>query len=423
MATEIPALDQPLSEGGIRTVNFFNGRLLTGEDLGREQEARRQADARVGLAVGEGVVSGLGVFFAGKPAGAGGPALVVKAGVAVARDGRILSLAGDVTVALTRRGSAGSEAVGCLFADCVGSSRGSVVSGHGLYLLSIGPAFVSEGRARSSGFEGGEVRCNTDATVEAVRFRLTEIEPRHLAADPAARAAFSPGAADYRNRIAYRAFGQGVLPDWPADIASAAPRRDELIEAMGTALPASDVPLALLAFRSGFDHVFTDMWSVRRPVGRGEPGSGPAACSDPGRLRIGAAMHRQFLDHYAAEATSAAAQSSGWGRSAFRWLPPAGIVPAMTDEQARRFFAGMNVREPIFIGAAAVEPLIRESFSAPAIDTSRDELVWMYRIAPPLPQGRAPALVFASGWLPYLGDARFERDRYDQSNYALTSGV
>lgn len=422
MATDIPTLDQPFSEGGIRTVNFFNGRLLTGEDLGREQEARRQADARLGHAVGEGVASGLEVYFAGKPAGAAGPALTVKAGLAVSRDGRVLSLANDVTMAIARRGNAGTDAVSCLFADCVGLSRGATMSGQGLYLLSIGPAFVNEGRARSSGFDDGGV-CNTDATVEAVRFRLTEIEARHLAADPAARAAFSPGAADYRNRIAYRSFGKGVLPEWPADIASGAARRDDLLEAMGTELPASDVPLALIAFHSGFEHVFTDMWSVRRTVGRAEHGAAAAGLSDPGRLRTGAAMHRQFLDHYAEAAPSAVAQQQGWGRAAFRWLPPAGVIPAMNDDQMRRFFSGMNFREPVFIGAAALEPLIRESHWAPAIDTSRDETIWLYRTAPPVPQGRAPALVFASGWLPYRGDARFDRDRYDQSNYALTTGA
>ena len=36
-------LQQPLTDGGIRSVNFFNGRLLSGKDLSREQAARREA--------------------------------------------------------------------------------------------------------------------------------------------------------------------------------------------------------------------------------------------------------------------------------------------------------------------------------------------------------------------------------------------
>jgi len=40
-------LQQPLKDGGIRSVNFFNGRLLSGKDLSREQQARREADARL----------------------------------------------------------------------------------------------------------------------------------------------------------------------------------------------------------------------------------------------------------------------------------------------------------------------------------------------------------------------------------------
>ena len=38
-------LQQPLKDGGIRSVNFFNGRLLSARDLSREQDARRQYGA------------------------------------------------------------------------------------------------------------------------------------------------------------------------------------------------------------------------------------------------------------------------------------------------------------------------------------------------------------------------------------------
>ena len=58
---DILQLQQPLKDGGIRSVNFFNGRMLTGKDLSREQTARREADSRLGLAIGDGVAFGLEV--------------------------------------------------------------------------------------------------------------------------------------------------------------------------------------------------------------------------------------------------------------------------------------------------------------------------------------------------------------------------
>jgi len=36
-------LQESLKAGGIRSVNLFNGRLLTSKDLSREQAARREA--------------------------------------------------------------------------------------------------------------------------------------------------------------------------------------------------------------------------------------------------------------------------------------------------------------------------------------------------------------------------------------------
>src|SRR5437588_410983 len=55
------AIQQPHLDGGIRSVNFFNGRLLSGEDLSTEQEGNREAHARLGMSIGTGVVNGLDV--------------------------------------------------------------------------------------------------------------------------------------------------------------------------------------------------------------------------------------------------------------------------------------------------------------------------------------------------------------------------
>jgi hypothetical protein len=414
MATDFPALDQPLPDGGIRTVNFFNGRLLTGSDMGREQAARREADARIGLALGDGVADGLYVEFAGRIAPNNRPAVTVTAGMAVSREGRTLRLPHEVTIALSRSAPAAAEAVACLFEDCTDAGPGNYVAGQGLYLLTIAPAFVSEGRAKTNGFDDQAVRCNTDATVEAVRFRTIPINPQLLGG-----ASF--GADDFRNRVAYRAFGRGVTRAWAADLLGSEPRGDDLLDALGSLLHADEVPLALLAFTGSFDHLFTDNWSVRRPVCPRDSDAVVANLAEPRRAGVGRAMFRQFQEHVAALAAANGKLPSVTARRHFKWLPPAGILPSLTDAEARAFFAGMTVRGPVHIDAASAEPLIRESFDMPALETASAEAVWLYRIAQNRmdPARPAPVLLFASGHLPYRADARFNLNYWNYANYAL----
>ena len=72
-------LDEPITAGGNSFVHFFNGRLLTGEDLAREQAANERERRRLGLSLGTGVVAGLEVSpTVGAPAGA--PSVTVEAG-------------------------------------------------------------------------------------------------------------------------------------------------------------------------------------------------------------------------------------------------------------------------------------------------------------------------------------------------------
>ena len=59
-------LQTPIVDGAIHSINFFNGRLLSARDLTLEQSAYREADLRLGKAVGEGVAYGLEVSQATK---------------------------------------------------------------------------------------------------------------------------------------------------------------------------------------------------------------------------------------------------------------------------------------------------------------------------------------------------------------------
>src|SRR3970282_1797040 len=101
MAAHPKLLQQTILDGGIRAVNFFNGRLLTGEDLAREQTARREADRRLGLALGDGVARGLEVAEAKDQSY--GTAATVAAGLAINRRGQTLHLPCAVDVLLSDR--------------------------------------------------------------------------------------------------------------------------------------------------------------------------------------------------------------------------------------------------------------------------------------------------------------------------------
>ena len=409
MASDFFALQEPWKDGAIRTVNFFNGRLLTGADMGREQAARRAADAQTGRALGDGVADGLEVRFLGNVAPGARPAVSVTAGVAVNRLGAALCLPEPVRLSLDRPPPPGGAEVECLFGDCQPLSDGAYVAGQGLYLLTIAPAFTTEGRAQVSGMGDAAPRCAIDATVEAVQFRLLEVRPELFGSASAASARF-------RNAIAHEAFGVGSHPDWAANLLAQDPRKDDLIERLRRhGLEDSEVPLALIAFTSA-GHQFTDMWSVRRPVCLRDERSVAASLSDPRRAALGRAMFRQFQD----EIESLPALTSVTARGRFAFLPAAGILPGLNDSQVQAFFAGMTVRGPMHIDASAVEPLLRESLTAPAIDTASDHALWLYRIAQTrMHPERADLLIFASGHLPYRADARFNLNHWDYANYAL----
>ena len=250
-------LQQPLKEGGIRNVNFFNGRLLTGKDLTREQLARREADARQGLAIGDGVALGLEVGRDVDLDSPASPVLRVKAGLAVNRAGQTLRLTGDTSVALTRKFSANGSTTDCVFVSCNPIADGVYVAGAGVYILTIAPAQASEGRAPTNGLDPANVRCNTDATVEAVQFRLLAINPQRFADLDLSSPLF-------RNRLAYRCFGieareQGAIDPWRADPSSYG-LVDEL-RATGGALTDCDVPLALVYWTD-------ERAAIRRHLGR-----------------------------------------------------------------------------------------------------------------------------------------------------------
>src|SRR5262245_14197399 len=326
-ATPVRAGDV-LLEQGIRAVNFFNGRLLTGSDMGREQAARREADARLGQSIGAGIVQGLEVERDGPPELR---RVRIRKGLAVSRAGQTLCLGADQVLALAPEADGTPPATTGGFGPCGVLTGGAYVAGNGLYLLALAPATVSEGKAPVLALDPGNVRCHTDAIVEAVQLRLLRIDEALLGDKGAhANASGDMAVSMLRSDVAAACFSHGALaelrrrPGRPA-----APALLDDMRARG--LTDCDVPLAVVYLTLSGGLVFVDRWSVRRRV------AAPAATAD-WRAWVGGepdaladARLAQFQEQLAELPASAlpALVAADW----LAWLPPAGFLDAEGPRQ------------------------------------------------------------------------------------------
>src|SRR6266853_2097409 len=422
---DILQLQQPLKDGGIRSVNFFNGRLLTSKDLTREQAARREADWRLGLAIGDGVAFGLEVAADPVQNKPGAPVVQVKCGLAINRKGQTLRLVSDASVALTRRFDAVSAS--CLFTACNPISGGTYVAGAGVYVLAIAPAELSEGRAPTNGLDPANVRCNTDATVEAVQFRL-------IAVNPLRYADLDPASLQFRNRLAYRCFGieardQSYADPWRND-----PAQYGLVDTLRRdGLSDCDMPLALLYWTaSGLQ--FVDAWAVRRELLAPDALAALSFVARRRRLVEAHAMCAQFQGHLVDLLASAANPTAVIATDYFHYLPPFGIVPLQSaplrgffepnffSSIVRRPLSGSNQGTP-FIDERLLGALQEQALSQTPTDVTKKEFIWVYRPWQNVKavgdnQSVQPMVAFASGLLPNFATARFDMARFDFSNYA-----
>jgi hypothetical protein len=268
------------------------------------------------------------------------------------------------------------------------------------------------------------VRCNTDANVDAVQFKLLELTQQM-------RSSLNFGSTALRNEFAYRCFGTGVQSDWFASLATAQPRVDDLQEQLrSVGLGDNEVPLAAIYFTGVSRIEFIDNWAAKRPLHHRET-HGLAALVQNRRPAVGRAMFLQFQAQIADLGAPFVLPSTVTALSHFRFLPPVGVIPVaeestIADIEATRFFAGLTYRGPAFMNGARVETLVRESVVYPPIDTRSGEFVWLYRVSEnrrAIDGGTTPAprsyVVFASGHMPYRGNAQFDTARWNYSNYAL----
>jgi hypothetical protein len=412
------ALEQAITADGIRSVNFFNGRLLTGEDLSREQGANELARLRLGQAAGSGVASGLEVSGA-----SGGtierPVLTIEKGLAVAASGRVLALGSRVDVALTRDPIGGTATPGLVFADCAPTQPATYTAGAGVYLLTIAPAQAREGRAPTSGLGNVDATCATAYFVEGVQFRLIRLTL------PAADVADEER---LRNRIAYRMFGSSSLAELARNPFGDTVARWSLLDDLAdVCLGEDEVPLATMRWTSGAGLRYVDLWSVRRRMTRPTPTLAWPGFAGDRVIAEGEARFLQFQAELADLLESETNPETTKATDHFTHLPPLGLVPVGSTASSRGFhqfdfFDGLKTRNatPIYIEGSVLTALVRSSFAFPPFETSTSELVWLYSVRENAQDPTAQQyVVFTNPHMPFAGDPRADIAYWDFANYPL----
>ncbi len=170
-------LDTAFIEQGLAHIAFWNGRVLTAEDLRDEQLANQLARRQLGRALGSGVAHGMQVT---KSTTLG--QVEVAAGLAIDALGQVVDLPVDVTVSLVvpPETAHGDD----LFTVCQPLASNSP-TGTGVYLLVIRPATGSRSSvAGVSAFGNGvATECGPKYTVDGVSFRLVGVDAPGLAVD------------------------------------------------------------------------------------------------------------------------------------------------------------------------------------------------------------------------------------------------
>lgn len=409
-------------QDSLRSTNFFNGRLLTGDDLTREQQATQVRLGRLGRAAGEGVATG---FWASSPGGGNSavdPVVSVTAGLAINREGDALELLQDVSVHLVRAAPGDSGVTttpGIGFGDCAPAPSGTFTTGEGLYLLTVSPARGTEGRAPMQTLGNATIeRCGARWNVEGLQFRIVDLEQGDIA-----------GSAKARNQVAYRCFGS---PDSAFLADPFGPPQSAgygLVDELRAAKQLADceVPIAVVGWSSTDGIRFVDNWSVRRRLIA--PATGPAFLPllDDRRAAEAEAMMLQFQEQLTLVRDNSPAQTTA-ATSLFDYLPPIGMLPianvnGSTGFDDRFFFGGLTTRGPFTIEGARAAMLLRLAIGTPPMALAEKKLIWLYRVRENIQFGAkkpgSPYYLFASGQLPYMGEPHYDVSHWSGSNFPI----
>ncbi len=347
MAAIAALLNQAVAAVGEPRSFFFNGRLLTAEDLRREQGLREGGQRRLARLIGCGVADGLEVTAAGS-------SVTISAGLGVTPSGEVLEI-DDLQLDLAGAATAGS---GTGFGDCgAGIAAGMPLAG--VHLLVLSPAWTPQGRAQTLLGEVGS--CNRRVEQPAVRARLLSVQAPGAASPLTERNLIAAGLLSPGEGLAAVAAGER-LGWWPRQ------RQSSTTGASVPTLSADDLPLAVLRLKADAKVDFMDMHSARRRLAPppGEAGDSLWPMSWGVEVEAFAAQVLGLLSDTTLAARAAAlpdplhpldASKKAASEQAFEWLPPLVVLTPAQLTNWRRVF-----KETALAPAAPVV-LSREGFA------------------------------------------------------------
>jgi hypothetical protein len=404
-------------QNGIQATNFFNGRLLSAEDLRSEQKANEQTRRLLGNVAGDGVAYGLEVSVSSAGTGSNAPVLTVQAGLAVNRSGHALSLTQPVDVAIVPPVTTPTGPVTTTFSNCQPLQAGSYVSGEGVYLLTLSPATYPDGRAPVSGLGNITATCSYRYTVYSVQFRLIQL----LAADTSVPA-------KTRNRVAYQCFGADAVTRFLQNpYGTTSPTYGLIDDLRPKYLTDCDVPLAILHWTTDTGLDFVDNWAARRRITERSPDGAWSPLLGDRRRAETEAMLLEFQDQIEGildGETNLAAISAD---QRFDYLPPIGWLPVnsfgSTGFDPATFFGNHSPQEISTISAGRLRDLTAQAIDCdpmPLASTGKIQLYYVWENLKFAGQNSNTqiVLVFATPELPYRGAARFGLAHWGRSKFA-----
>ncbi|HEX8556837.1 MAG TPA: hypothetical protein VF668_01980 [Pyrinomonadaceae bacterium] len=389
-------LSEPITDGGIQNVNFFNGRLLTADDLSAVLDAGRRHDRQLAEGLGEGVVHGLEVELS-KSSTAARPVVRVTGGLAFNRAGAPVALAAPtVDVALARAQAVFAPEAG-LFAECAGPGEPDNLGKLGVYVFVASPASTYEGSAprRHSVTDDRFDGCGKRYAVEGVKFRLERIDFASLPGvgdqtrallGSLTNASDAASVSKLRNVVAHLCFDSEE---------KTGQRRDPFKRPAGDArfvnygalhelrlrkqLTDCDVPLAVVYWTPQGVR-FVDNWAARRLARR------PLDLDAQSLLRShGYERFLQFQRHVHELFDALGALTAVRLQDYFAFVPPVGYFPVTGAKSPRgfhpaNFFKQFTTGSPSDVAADGFGSVLRDSFACPDVALSSKPVFTVVRL-------------------------------------------